>query len=145
MNTIVKNVLNNGRFVPRVYSDLLDGFLKDSYVEGKNSKFLPNADIAEDEKGYYLNLTIPGVNKEEVKIELNDKVLSVSGEKKLQGEENGKKFHTVESYFGTFKRSFKLPEDANTSAIEAEYKDGILTITVLKQEGKEVKATIQIK
>jgi HSP20 family protein len=145
MNTIVKNALNNGRFIPRVYSDLLDGFLKDSFVEGKNGKFLPSADIAEDEKGYYLSLTIPGVNKEEVKIELNDKILSISGEKKFQGEESQKKFHTVESYFGTFKRSFKLPEDANVGEIEAEYKDGILMVTVPKQEGKEIKSTIHIK
>lgn len=145
MNTIVKNAIQNGRFIPRTYSDLLDNFLKDSFFESRNGNFLPSVDIAEDEKGYYLNLTLPGVNKEEVKIELNEGILSVSGEKKFQKEENGKKYHTIESSYGAFKRSFKLPEDANAEAIEAEYKDGILNITVAKKEGKAVKSTIQIK
>jgi HSP20 family protein len=145
MNTIVKNAIQNGRFIPRTYSDLLDNFLKDSFFESRNSNFLPSADIAEDEKAYYLNLTLPGVKKEEVNIELNEGILSISGEKKFIKEENGKKFHTVESAYGAFKRSFKLPEDANSEAIEAEYKDGILAITVAKKEGKVVKSTIQIK
>lgn len=145
MNTIVKNALQNGRLVPRTYSDLLDNFLKDSFFESRTGNFLPSADIAEDEKGYYLHLSLPGVNKEEVKIELNEGVLSISGEKQFKKEENGKKYHTVESAYGAFKRSFKLPEDANAEAIDAEYKDGILNITILKKEGKAVKSTIQIK
>jgi HSP20 family protein len=142
MNTVIKNT--NGRYIPRTYSDLLDTFFKDSYYESRNGKFSPSADIAEDDKGYYLAITIPGVNKEDVKIELNEGILSISGEKKFQKEEN-KKYHAVESYFGVFKRSFKLPENANAETIEAEYKDGILNITVPKQEGKAVKSTIQIK
>ncbi len=141
MNTTVKT---NGSFVPRTYSDLLDSFFKDSYYEGRNGKFSPAADIIEDEKGYYLAIALPGVNKEEVKIELNEGILSISGEKKFIKEE-GKKYHTVESYYGIFKRSFKLPENVNVEAIEAEYKEGILNITVPKQEGKVVKSTIQIK
>ncbi len=145
MNTIVKNATQNGRFIPRTYSDLLDSFLKDSFFESKNGSFLPSADLAEDDKGYYLNLVIPGVNKEEVKIELNEGILSISGEKKFVKEENGKKYHTVESSYGAFKRSFKLPDNANAEAIEAEYKDGILAITVAKKEGKNVKSSIQIK
>jgi HSP20 family protein len=145
MNTIVKNALNNGRFVPVNYIDLLDSFFKDSVFDNKNGKFSPAADIAEDEKAYFLNITLPGVNKEDVKIEINEKILSISGEKKLQKEENGKKYHTIESYQGSFKRSFKLPENVNTEAIEAEYKDGILNITVPKQEGKQVKSVIEIK
>lgn len=145
MNTLVRNSAHNGRFIPRTYSDLLDSFFKDSFAESRNGHFLPSADIAEDEKGYYLNLIVPGINKEDIKIELNEGVLSISGEKKFQKEENGKKYHTVESSYGTFKRSFKLPENANKEAIEAEYKDGILNITVAKLESKATKATIQIK
>ncbi|HSZ24229.1 MAG TPA: Hsp20/alpha crystallin family protein [Cytophagaceae bacterium] len=145
MNTVVKSVVNNGRFVPRTYSDLLDGFLKDSFLEGRSNKFLPSADIAEDEKGYYLSLAIPGINKEEVSIELNEGILSISGEKKLEKEENGKKYHTIESYYGTFKRSFKLPENVKSDTIEAEYKDGMLNVTVPKDEKKALKSTIQIK
>ncbi len=145
MNTITKNNLQSGTFIPRTYSDLLDSFFRDSFLENRNGKFSPTTDIAEDEKGYYLAIALPGVNKEEVKIELNEGILSISGEKKFQKEENGKKYHAVESYFGVFKRSFKLPENVNAEAIEAEYKDGVLNITVPKQEGKVVKSTIQIK
>ncbi len=144
MNTIVKNALHNRNFVPGTYADLLDSFFKDSFFENKNGKFLPTADIAEDEKGYYLIIALPGVSKEEVSIELNEGILSVTGEKKLHKEE-GKKYNSIESNHGAFKRSFKLPENVNAEAIEADYKDGILTITIPKQEGKVVKSTIQIK
>ena len=145
MNTTVRNNFQNGRFVPRTYSDLLDSFFRDSFLENRNGKFVPTADIAEDEKGYYIALTLPGVNKEEVTIEINEGILSISGEKKNHKEENGKKFHAIESNYGVFKRSFKLPEHVNAEAIEAEYKDGILSITLPKQEGKAVKSTIHIK
>ncbi|HWZ21153.1 MAG TPA: Hsp20/alpha crystallin family protein [Cytophagaceae bacterium] len=145
MNTTVKNTFQNGRFVPRTYSDLLDSFFRDSFLENKNGKFLPAADIAEDEKGYYIALTLAGVKKEEVTIEINEGILSISGERKNQKDENSRKYHAIESSFGVFKRSFKLPEHVNSEAIEAEYTDGILTITVPKQEGKSVKSTIQIK
>jgi HSP20 family protein len=123
----------------------LDSFFRDSFFESKNGKFIPTADIAEDEKAYHIAIALPGVKKEEVKIELNEGILSVSGEKKLEKEENGKKYHAVESYYGIFNRSFKLPGDANAEAIEAEYKDGILSIAVPKQEEKAAKSTIQIK
>ncbi len=145
MTTTVKNATPNGRFIPRTYSDLLDSFIKDSFFESRTGNFLPSADIAEDEKSYFVNLVLPGVNKEEVKVELNEGILTVSGERKFQKEENGKKYHTVESSYGTFKRSFKLPENANAESIEAEYKYGILNITIAKQEGKVTKSTIQIK
>ncbi len=145
MNTIAKNTASNGRFIPRTYSDLLDSFLKDSFFENRNGNILPSADIAEDEKAYYLNLVIPGVEKEAIKVELNEGILSVSGEKKFNKEEKGKKYHTIESSYGSFKRSFKLPEDANAEVIEAEYKDGILAVSIAKKEGKNLKSVIQIK
>jgi HSP20 family protein len=145
MDTIVKNSANNGRFIPSMYSDWLDGFFTDSLFEDRKAGFLPSTDISEDDKGYYLNLSIPGMNKEEVKIEINEGILSVSGEKKLHKEETVKKYHTVESHYGSFTRSFKLPENSKAEAIEAEYKDGMLNITVPKEEGKVVKSTIQIK
>lgn len=145
MNTIVKNTFQNGRFVPRTYSDLLDSFFRDSFLESRNGKFSPPADIAEDEKGYYIALTLPGVNKEEVTIDINEGILSISGERKNQKEESSKKYHVVESNFGIFKRSFKLPEHVHFESIEAEYKDGILAISVPKQEGKVVKSIVRIK
>ena len=144
MNTIVKNAFQNRNFVPGAYSDLLDSFFKDAYFENKNGKFSPKADIAEDDKKYYLSVSLPGISKEEVTIELNERILSISGEKKLIREE-GKKYHTIESFEGAFKRSFKLPTNVNLTIIEADFKDGLLTISIPKEEETNLKSIIKIK
>jgi HSP20 family protein len=145
MNTIVKNAINNGKFIPRTYTDLLDGFFKDALFESKGASFLPSTDVSEDENAFYLTVTLPGVQKEDIKIELNDGIISISGEKKINKEENGKTYHSIESYYGNFKRSFKLPENVNVEKIEAEHKDGLLNVIVPKEQAKTLKSTIQIK
>jgi HSP20 family protein len=145
MNTLVKNNLIGRKFVPGVYTDLLDSFFNNSFFDNAKGGFAPAASVAEDEKAYYVTLDIPGANKEDIKLELNDGILSVSGEKKFQKEENTKKYHIVESSYGSFKRSFRLPDNIKAEAIEAAYKDGVLAITVPKEEGKVLKSTIEVK
>ena len=134
----------NREFVPRTFSDIIDNFVNNTKAETSERKFLPNADIVEDEKAYQLAIVIPGVNKEEIKVEIAEGKLSVKAERKFNKEE-GKKYHAIESPYGVFARSFYLPDDVNAEGIDASYKNGILYLVLPKDEKKAHKAIIEIK
>lgn len=111
----------------------------------KVSKFLPNADIVEAENAFEIHAAIPGINKEDFKIEIEKNLLTLSGERKLENEELSKNFKLVETNFGKFSRSFTLPENADTDKIEAIYENGILKINIPKLSIIETKKTVLIK
>lgn len=95
----------------------------------------PAANISKDEQGYVLRLDVPGVGKDEIDINVERNVLVVSGERKSITESNeGEQHYKVESYSGSFRRSFRLPEDADAAAISATHKDGVLTVRVPRAE-----------
>lgn len=108
------------------------------------SQWSPLVDITEDEKEYVVKAEIPEMKKEDIKINVHDDVLTVSGERKYEKEEKGKKYHRVERAYGSFMRSFALPEDADGSRINAEYKDGMLKLHLPKSEQSK-KKTIEVK
>ena len=94
--------------------------------------FLPPADIVEHEKEYLIKLDLPEVPKEEVKVLVEEGVLTVKGERKVEKEVKGEKLHRTERFYGAFERSFVLPEDVDPKLIKAESKDGVLTIHMPK-------------
>jgi HSP20 family protein len=94
----------------------------------------PRVDITEDEKEYVIDAELPGVKKEDVKVSIENGVLSISGERKSEKEEKGKKYHRVEQTYGTFMRSFTLPEGSSGEKISAEFRDGILKVRLPKDE-----------
>jgi HSP20 family protein len=94
----------------------------------------PLVDIAEGDKEYLIKVELPEVQKDEVKVSVENGTLTISGERKAEKEEKGRKFHRVERYYGRFERSFSIPEDADGSAVKAEYKDGVLRVRVAKSE-----------
>lgn len=100
--------------------------------------WMPRTDIRETEKEYILDISLPGVRKEDVKVEVKDNVLTVTGEKKSEKEEKGKTWLRRESSYGCFLRSFELPEGLHTEDVKASCKDGVLTLTMRKPA--EVKA-----
>jgi HSP20 family protein len=108
------------------------------------TEWSPLVDITEDDKEYVVKAEIPEMKKEDIKINVHDDVLTVSGERKYEKEEKGKKFHRVERAYGSFMRSFGLPENADGSKINAEYKDGILKVHLPKSEQAKKKA-IEVK
>ena len=108
------------------------------------TEWSPLVDISEDEKEYVIKAEIPEMKKEEIKINVHDDVLSISGERKYEKEEKGKKYHRVERAYGSFLRSFTLPEDADGSKVTAEYKDGVLKVHLAKSEKVKPKA-IEVK
>lgn len=108
------------------------------------AQWSPLVDITEDDKEYVVKAEIPEIKKEDIKINIHDDVLTMSGERKYEKEEKGKKYHRVERAYGSFMRSFALPEDADGSKISAEYKDGLLKVHLPKSEQTKKKA-IEVK
>ncbi|MEO1923104.1 Hsp20/alpha crystallin family protein [Caminibacter sp.] len=110
----------------------------------KVEAFTPAVNEKADEKGYYLEIDLPGVKKEDIEIAVNDGVLTISGERKLKKEENGPNYTRIESFFGRFERAFKLPNDADLDNIEAKYEDGVLKIFIPKKQ-KPAGKRIEVK
>src|SRR5690349_8668957 len=133
-------------FVPTSFSNLIDRFFTESVARsgGSSYSFVPKVDILENEKGYEVNLAVPGLSKEDFKIDLNDNFLTISGERKFTKEKKENNFHSIETQYGNFKRSFSLPENVDASKISAQYANGILEITVPKDEKKVLKASIKV-
>ena len=108
------------------------------------STSIPAVNISEDEKKYNLELAIPGMDKNDLKIDINEDVLTISSESKNETEESWNGYKRKEFSYSSFCRSFYIPENVNRDAIEANYKDGILTIGLSKQEEEKSKIARQI-
>ena len=104
----------------------------------------PLVDITEDEKEFLLKAELPGVKREEVKLTVEDGVLMLSGERRFEKEEKDKKYHRVERAYGSFLRSFSLPEGTDGSKVIADFKDGVLKVHLPKSEISKPR-TIEVK
>ena len=127
--------------------NIFDDFFNDSLFFKSNfrNEFTPNADIAETDKSFEFSFDLPGVKKSDLSIEMNNGNITISGERKMENNKNGKNYHSLESSYGKFSRSFELPTGINENKINAKFIDGILNISIPKDEKKIVKNTIQIK
>lgn len=99
----------------------------------------PSADISETDKEYLIRAELPAVRKEDVKVTFENGVITIEGERKQEKEEKKEKFHRVESFYGTFSRSFSLPDNINPDAIRCQSKDGVLTVHIPKTEKEKPK------
>ena len=97
-------------------------------------EWTPLVDISEDAKEYLIKAELPEVKREDVKITMEDGTLTITGDRKFEKEENGKKYHRVERAYGSFGRSFSLPDDASPGKVTADFKDGVLKVHLAKNE-----------
>jgi HSP20 family protein len=104
----------------------------------------PSVDISETEGEYQIKAEIPDVKKEDVKVTLEDGVLTIQGERKYEKEEKGKKYHRIERSYGSFVRTFSLPDVIDEEKVKAEFKDGVLNLHLPKSEKAKPKA-IEVK
>lgn len=109
-----------------------------------NTDWSPSVDISESGEEYLIRAALPAVTKEDVSVTVNDGLLTLSGERRQKEEQNDEKFHKVENFYGSFSRSFALPDGIDAAAIRAESKEGVLTIHVPKTKA-EVKRPTTIK
>ncbi len=127
--------------------DLFDRFFNDLPLPSLLSEekvLSPAFDISETEKEYVITGEIPGIDVKELDVTLLDSILTVKGEKKHEKEEKDEDYHRVERHYGSFERSFRIPEKVKADKLEATYKDGILKIFLPKSEASEVKK-IEVK
>ena len=133
-------------FIPTSFGNLIDRFFNESLSRsgGAAYSFVPKVDIIESQNAFEIHLAVPGLEKEDFKIDLNENRLSVSGERKFTKEKKESNLYRVETQYGNFSRSFTLPEHVDGSRITAIYKNGILEINLPKDEKKNVKTSIKV-
>ncbi|GAB4232741.1 MAG: Hsp20/alpha crystallin family protein [Ekhidna sp.] len=136
---------NTNDYRPTSFGSFMDRFFNDEYMGGSMATFSPKVDIAETEKEYEIQLHVPGMKKNDFNIDLNEDQLTISGERKFGNEKKEKNYHSVESFYGSFNRTFYLPDIVNRDKVDASYQDGILTITLPKDEKKVLKKQIAVK
>ena len=109
------------------------------------SAWTPAVDIFESDNDYVIKLELPEVSRDDVKVNLNDQTLTISGERKIENEDKRDGYHRIERSYGQFYRSFTLPPNVNAEAINAQFKDGVLRLTLPKrEEAKPKQIDVQI-
>lgn len=131
------------RNIQQAFENFLD-MPKDWEFPMTGGELFPTVDISETSKDYSIRAEVPGMKKEDIKITINKNVITLAGEKKEEKKSEGQKFHRMESYYGSFQRSFVLPDGIKADKVEASFKDGVLSVTVPKSEETQSK-TVEIK
>jgi HSP20 family protein len=131
-------------FVPTTFSSLIDRFFNDSLTRSGGSTFVPKVDIVETKEAFEVHVAAPGLNKDDFNIEVNDNYLTISGERKFEEEKKERTFHAIETQYGVFSRSFSMPDGVDTNKINARYQNGMLVVSIPKDEKKMLKQTIKV-
>ncbi len=131
-------------FRPFYLQNLFDDDFFPMFTGRTNS--MPAVNIREDDKNFMLDLAVPGMDKKDIKIDLNEDLLTISSENKNELEESKNGYQRKEFSYSSFCRSFQLPENITKDKIEASYKDGILSITLPKavEEKNKISRTVKI-
>ncbi|MFM7101949.1 MAG: Hsp20/alpha crystallin family protein [Verrucomicrobiota bacterium] len=108
------------------------------------AQWAPSVDISETDKEWLVKADLPEVKKEDVKVTVEDGVLSITGERKFEKEVKDKKYHRIERSYGNFVRSFTLPDHADPARVAAEFKDGVLTVKLPKTE-RALSKTVDVR
>jgi HSP20 family protein len=133
--------------MPSLFSALERPLLRD-WFDGEESvvTYAPRVDVTENKENFVVRAELPGMKKEDVKLSLENNVLTLSGEKRYEEKRDEENYHLRESRYGKFERSFRLTDNIDRSKIAAEYKDGILSITLPKtKEALPKEIAIQVK
>lgn len=130
--------------MPNSFSSMLDRFFNESVNSRNLSAFTPHVDACETERGFEIEAALPGVKKEDIRIDFQEGKLTITGERKLEKKEEGRRYHMLETQYGSFSRTFYLPDNVNPDKIKAEFNDGILLVNIPKDEHKTMKRQISI-
>ena len=131
---------------PRSMNRLFNDFWNDALHSDTKSEncWSPSVDVKEKEKEFVLEFELPGVSKENVKLSVDNGVLTVSGEKRFEEKEEKDNYYYTERCFGKFERSFNLPDNVESDKVKANFKDGVLNVSLPKVKKPEPKM-IEIK
>ena len=142
VHNLSSEFVNMQREIDRMFSAFRGGVADD----GNGSAWLPAVDVVENDGSFVLRAELPGVNKDEVKITVQNDILTIKGEKKSETETKENQYSRIERSYGSFQRSFTLPHTVKSDKIEASYENGILTVTVPKaDEVKPKQIEVRVK
>jgi HSP20 family protein len=131
--------------MPQTFSSMLDRFFNESVNSKGLSSFTPHVDACETQNGYEIEVALPGIRKEDVSIDFQEGRLTITGERRFEKSEgDGRRYQMLETQYGTFNRTFYLPDNVNPDKIKARMENGILMVTVPKDEHKTMKRQITI-
>ena len=130
--------------MPQTFSSMLDRFFNESVNTRGFTGFTPHVDACETENGYEIEVALPGIRKEDIAIDFQEGKLTISGERRFEKKEEGRRYQMLETQYGTFSRSFYLPDNVNPDKISAQLQDGVLMVSVPKDEHKTMKRQISI-
>jgi HSP20 family protein len=125
---------------PSFISDTLERLWSDEAVN-----WMPSVNIKERSEDFVIDLAVPGMNKNDINVEVDNGVLTVRGERKEENSQENEKITRREFHYGSFTRTFTLPDTANPEEVNASYKDGILSLTIAKREESKLKPKKQIR
>jgi HSP20 family protein len=135
--THVKFFPNRYNTMDRSINEFVDRFF-DAGFAGDSVRHMPAADVVEKDNVYLITMEVPGLSKDDVRIALEKDILTISGEKKLEQVEGDKeRYHIRERKYGAFERKFRIPNDVDVNKINAEFTNGVLTMTLEKAEEKQ--------
>lgn len=126
------------------FGSLFDRVFNESFGE-RLSKFRPNVDVFENDKNYEVHVAVPGMDKSDFNIDVKDGLLTISGERKFEKKTDEKNYHSVETQYGNFTRSFNIPDHVDITKISAEYNNGILEVVLPKDEKKVLSTSVKVK
>ena len=147
MSLIKWNPANSMEFF-RDFDSMFEDFFRSPsrIMQGSETVWTPRIDVLEKEKEYHLIAELPGMDKKDIDITVKDDVLTISGEKKAEEKQEDQNYYSCERRYGKFERSFRMAGEVDVSNVKAEYKNGVLTLSVPKIEKPEPASTqIQIK
>ncbi len=137
---------NIDKKIKKFFEDFDSPFIGDWVKPFNSNVFTPRVDVTEDNENLYVHAEVPGVDKNDIKINLVGDVLTISGEKKSEQKDEKKNYYRIERNYGAFSRSFTLPAEIKVEQISAAYDNGVLNITLPKtEEAKIVEKQIEIK
>ena len=125
----------------RWFDDVDTWFDTGFFTDLPETMWRPAIDIEEKDGNYLVKADLPGLKKNDIHVELKDGYLTLRGERKSEHEENEENYHRIERTYGTFERSFRVPEGVTEKDIHAKYKDGVLELTIPTPKAEEPKTT----
>jgi len=132
--------------VSRLFEDFFNGFPFTSPLSDNRETWTPSVDILEKDGNLILRAELPGISEKQIEIKLEGNILTLKGERKMEKEDDKANYHRVESFYGSFTRSFRLPDTVDAEKISADYKNGVLTITIPQRpevKPREIPVTVQ--
>jgi len=130
----------------RLFEEFFNDFPFSGSMLERNGNWTPSVDIMEKDGNLILRAELPGLTEKQIDLKLEGNTLTLKGERKMENEDNEGTYHRVESYHGSFTRSFRLPDTVDSDKIKADYKNGILTVTIPQKpevRPREIPVSIQ--